>query len=275
MRRFDPGEVQLHQTIPVAEIGDQPVRIVELRRRAVFGPPGEGGLVLEIRHRNAKLPAADGDVRLVADVVQHEAVPELVNFHDRHSGRGVAPLDVGGYASHPSLPVARAARRDAEKNVDSYLQAEHRIHQMAEEGRNPGVEIRARLGDDAIARALQTQIGALNQALSRNGEVITELAQEVNGFLRQMRDQTAEIARRGGARSSAPRGGGGEADLQPVAVLRPLRPPTVSCGPPVERTVRNPCWWLRVLCRLISRARPSRLNVSCWPTPSPPSHRSW
>jgi len=68
---------------------------------------------------------------------------------------------------------------------------------MAEEGRHPGAEIRARLRDDAIARALQTQIGALNEALNRNGEVITELAQEVNGFLRQMRDQTAEIARRG------------------------------------------------------------------------------
>ena len=95
------------------------------------------------------------------------------------------------------MDLARAARRDAEKNVDSYLQAEHRIHQMAEEGRHPGAEIRARLRDDAIARALQTQIGALNEALNRNGEVITELAQEVNGFLRQMRDQTAEIARRG------------------------------------------------------------------------------
>ena len=68
---------------------------------------------------------------------------------------------------------------------------------MAEEGRHPGAEIWARLRDDAIARALQTQIGALNEALSRNGEVITELAQEVNGFLRQMRDQTADIARRG------------------------------------------------------------------------------
>jgi predicted phage tail protein len=48
-----------------------------------------------------------------------------------------------------------------------------------------------------MAAAAQRADGAAPGSVNRNGEVITELAQEVNGFLRQMRDQTAEIARRG------------------------------------------------------------------------------
>ena len=89
------------------------------------------------------------------------------------------------------------ARRGHERAIDGFIQAEHRIESLRVAGRKPGVEVRARLRAEADRRTLQTQINALDEAFARNGQAITELGGEIEAFLLKMRDQTAEMARRG------------------------------------------------------------------------------
>ncbi len=55
----------------------------------------------------------------------------------------------------------------------------------------------ARLRAEADRKALRSQLGALDNALIRNGQAVTALGQEIETFLRAMRDQTADLARRG------------------------------------------------------------------------------
>jgi hypothetical protein len=95
------------------------------------------------------------------------------------------------------MDLIRRAREDQEQNVGAFLRLEDRVHEMAGRGRHPGVETRARLRETAIAHTLKTQIVALDEALRRNGAGATALAQEVESFLREMRAQTAEVARQG------------------------------------------------------------------------------
>ena len=95
------------------------------------------------------------------------------------------------------MDLVNAVRRHHEGTVSAYLQAEHHVHTLGDAGRDPGAEIRGRLREDAVARSLATQIGALDEALARNGAAVTQLGQEAEGFLRVMRGQTADIARRG------------------------------------------------------------------------------
>ena len=95
------------------------------------------------------------------------------------------------------MDLARRARRDHEQTVGAFLHFEHRMRVLQQQGHHPGAEIRARMREDAVARTLRTQITALDEALARNGTAVTELGQEVESFLRSMRAQTAEIARRG------------------------------------------------------------------------------
>ncbi len=45
--------------------------------------------------------------------------------------------------------------------------------------------------------AKEACLGALDEALARNGTAVTQLGQDVEALLRSMREQTAEIARRG------------------------------------------------------------------------------
>jgi uncharacterized protein YicC (UPF0701 family) len=96
-----------------------------------------------------------------------------------------------------AMDLARKARDDHEATVGSVLRFEHCMHGFRERGRNPGAEIRVRLREDAVARTLQTQIKGLDEAIRRNGSAATELGQEIEAFLRTMRAQTADIARRG------------------------------------------------------------------------------
>ena len=95
------------------------------------------------------------------------------------------------------MDLVRKARQDHENTVDAFLHFEHRMHEFREQGRHPGAEIRARLREDAVARTLKTQVLALDEAIRRNGIVATELGQEIESFLRSMRAQTADIAKRG------------------------------------------------------------------------------
>ncbi len=95
------------------------------------------------------------------------------------------------------MDLAHDARRGHEAAIDTFIQSEHRIEVAKAAGRKPGVEVRARLRAEADRRTLRTQLSALDEALNRNGQAVTALGQEVEAFLRTMRDQTADLARRG------------------------------------------------------------------------------
>ena len=95
------------------------------------------------------------------------------------------------------MDLANGTRRSREAAIDHFIQGEHRIEVAKAAGRKPGVEARARLREEADRKALRSQLSALDEALTRNGQAVTALGQEVETFLRTMRDQTADLARRG------------------------------------------------------------------------------
>ena len=95
------------------------------------------------------------------------------------------------------MDLANGTRRSREAAIDTFIQGEHRVEVAKAAGRKPGVEARARLREEADRKALRSQLGALDEALTRNGQAVTALGQEIETFLRAMRDQTADLARRG------------------------------------------------------------------------------
>jgi hypothetical protein len=95
------------------------------------------------------------------------------------------------------MDLANGTRRNREVAIDTFIQSEHRVEVAKAAGRTPGVEARARLREEADRKALRSQLGALDEALARNGQAVTALGQEIETFLRTLRDQTADLARRG------------------------------------------------------------------------------
>ena len=95
------------------------------------------------------------------------------------------------------MDLMDGARARHEATVDGFMAAAHRIHVQKDEGRQHGLEMRTRLREDGVRKTLATQLGALDEALARNGKAVTRLGHEVETFLRSLRAQTAEIARRG------------------------------------------------------------------------------
>jgi hypothetical protein len=95
------------------------------------------------------------------------------------------------------MDLAHGARRGHEAAIDSFIQSEHRVAVAKAAGRKPGVEARARVRAEADRQTLRKQLGALDEALTRNGQAVTVLGQEIETFLRTMREQTADLARRG------------------------------------------------------------------------------
>ena len=95
------------------------------------------------------------------------------------------------------MDLADKARQGHENAIDTFIQGEHRIEALRNAGRKPGVEARARVRAEADRKTLRTQIGALDEALARNGAAVTELGQEIEAFLSNLRDQTIDLARRG------------------------------------------------------------------------------
>jgi len=112
------------------------------------------------------------------------------------------------------MDLAHGARRGHEAAVDTFIQSEHRIEVAKAAGRKPGVEVRAQLRAEADRKALRSQLGALEEALARNGQAVTALGQEVETFLRTRREQTADLARRG-VEAAAARQGREEAPARP------------------------------------------------------------
>jgi len=95
------------------------------------------------------------------------------------------------------MDLVNGTRRSREAAIDTFIQSEHRIEVAKAAGRKPGVEARTRLRAEADRKALRSQLGALDEALARNGQAVTAMGREIETFLRTMRDQTADMARRG------------------------------------------------------------------------------
>ena len=95
------------------------------------------------------------------------------------------------------MDLANGTRRNREAAIDTFIQSEHLVEVAKGAGRKPGIETRARLREEADRKAVCSQLGALDEALARNGQAVTALGQEIETFLRTMRDQTADLARRG------------------------------------------------------------------------------
>ena len=95
------------------------------------------------------------------------------------------------------IDLLSRAEKDREQSIQSFLRLEQHVTTMADQGRHPGVETRVRMKERAIGKTLQTQIVALDEALRRNGAGTTALAAEVEGFLREMKNRTTEMAEQG------------------------------------------------------------------------------
>lgn len=95
------------------------------------------------------------------------------------------------------MDLVDGPRRQHEEAVEEFIHFEHRIQSQVTQGRQHGAETRAMLREKGAQEVLRTQIGALDEALARNGAAVAELGGEVEAILRSLREQAAEIARRG------------------------------------------------------------------------------
>ena len=95
------------------------------------------------------------------------------------------------------MDLANGTRRSHEATIEAFMATDYRLDSMKAAGRKPGVEARTRIRAEADRKAVRKQIVALDEALVRNGAAVGRLGHEVEAFLTNMRDQTAELARRG------------------------------------------------------------------------------
>jgi energy-coupling factor transporter ATP-binding protein EcfA2 len=95
------------------------------------------------------------------------------------------------------MDLVDGGRRRRQEAAEGFMHDEHRLQSQQAEGRKHGAEARAKLRELGVRAVLPQKIDALGEALTRNGEAVTELGQEVKAFLKKMRDQTADLAKRG------------------------------------------------------------------------------
>ncbi len=88
-------------------------------------------------------------------------------------------------------------RRRHQEAVEGFMHYEHLLQSQSVEGRHYGAEARVLVRDANTREALQHQIGALNDALARSGEAVTELGREVEMLLRSVQNHATGIAQRG------------------------------------------------------------------------------
>ena len=95
------------------------------------------------------------------------------------------------------MDLVDGPRRQHEEAVEEFMHFEHRIQSQVAQGRQHGAETRAMLREGGAREVLRMQIGALDEALARNGAAVAELGGEVEAILHSLREQAADIARRG------------------------------------------------------------------------------
>ncbi len=93
-----------------------------------------------------------------------------------------------------AIDLAKAARHDQEKAIDSFLGSSHKLETMKLQGRDVGGEVRSRLQADAVRKQMERHIPALDEAMARNAAELNVAAAEINAHLAGVRTE-AEAAR--------------------------------------------------------------------------------
>lgn len=93
------------------------------------------------------------------------------------------------------IDLVDGARRHYEQTVEGFMHFEHRVQSQRANGRRHGAEARALLRDKGARETIHTQLGALDEALGRNAQAVTELGQEIETFLSDLRNQKGDLAR--------------------------------------------------------------------------------
>ncbi len=80
------------------------------------------------------------------------------------------------------IDLVAAIERGQEADVDRFIRTEHRVFTQKTAGRDHGTELRARLREQEVRRALQKHIKPLTAALDRREAAIQELATAIEAF---------------------------------------------------------------------------------------------
>jgi len=92
------------------------------------------------------------------------------------------------------VDLVAAIERGQEADVDRFIRTEHRVFTQKATGREHGTELRARLREQELRRALRKQIGPLLAAVDRREVAIHELAEVVNALPDTLRERVKEAA---------------------------------------------------------------------------------
>jgi len=90
--------------------------------------------------------------------------------------------------------LVAAIERGQEADVDHFIRTEHRVFTQEAAGRAHGTELRARLREQELRRALQKHIGPLLAAVDRREAAIHELAEVVNTLPATLKERVREAA---------------------------------------------------------------------------------
>ncbi len=80
------------------------------------------------------------------------------------------------------IDLVAAIERGQEADVDRFIRTEHRVFTQKAAGRDHDTELRARLREQEVRRALQKHIKPLTAALDRREAAIQELATAIEAF---------------------------------------------------------------------------------------------
>ncbi|MGI4744843.1 MAG: hypothetical protein ACRYFY_02190, partial [Janthinobacterium lividum] len=86
-----------------------------------------------------------------------------------------------------------SVNKDHEHAVSSFTQGSHVLEAAEKKGRTLGVEAKARTRERIVRHALEKHIGALDAAITRNGEMLTAFGREVTEHLHDLRGSMVHV----------------------------------------------------------------------------------
>jgi hypothetical protein len=93
-----------------------------------------------------------------------------------------------------AIDLAKAARRDREAAIASFIGVSHKMETMRLDGRDVGGEVRSRRQAEAVRKQLARHLPALDEAIARNGAELKAASLEITAHLAGLRTE-AETAR--------------------------------------------------------------------------------
>jgi hypothetical protein len=93
-----------------------------------------------------------------------------------------------------AIDLAKAARRDREAAIASFIGVSHKMETMQLDGRDVGGEVRSRRQAEAVRKQLARHLPALDEAIARNGAELKAASLEIIAHLAGLRTE-AETAR--------------------------------------------------------------------------------